>query len=104
MRFAMVYITHADETAAQRLCAHLLEQRLIACANIFPIISAYWWQGAIQNDGEWVSIVKTTLEKWDTLKDVVAQLHPYQTPCIIKIEVESNAAYEQWIHDSVQKV
>ncbi len=96
----MVYITHPNEEKAKEICNHLLQKRLIACANIFPITSAYWWQGGIQHEGEWVSIVKTSLEKWEKLKEEVECVHPYEVPCIIKMEVEANEAYGRWI-DSI---
>lgn len=102
MSFALIYITHSSKAEAQRLSQHLLEQKMVACANIFPITSAYWWQGSIQNEEEWVSIVKTTIEKYEPVKTIVEQIHPYEVPCILKIEVEANAAYEQWIRGSVQ--
>ena len=40
----------------------LVKKRLIACANIFPINSMYWWKGKIVNYKESVIIAKT-LEK-----------------------------------------
>jgi len=97
MRFALVYITHPDEETAKIIAGRLLEKRLVACANIFPITSAYWWQGAIQREGEWVSIVKTTLALWQQLKEEVQSIHPYETPCILKLEAEANEAYYNWI-------
>ena len=103
MRFALVYITHPGEETAREISNLLLEKRLIACANIFPITSAYWWQGAIQREGEWVSIVKTSLDKWDLLKEEVLRIHPYEVPCILKMEVEANEAYYQWIKAQVGK-
>jgi periplasmic divalent cation tolerance protein len=101
MSFALIYITHSSEAEAQRVSQHLLERKLIACTNIFPITSAYWWQGMIQNECEWVSIVKTTLESFEGVKTQVEKVHSYEVPCILKITVEANAAYEQWIADSV---
>lgn len=102
MRFALVYITHPGEETAREISNLLLEKRLIACANIFPITSAYWWQGAIQREGEWVSIVKTSLDKWDLLKEEVLRIHPYEVPCILKMEVEANEAYYHWIEGEVK--
>lgn len=101
MSFALIYITYPTETEAQRVSQHLLTQKLIACSNIFPIKSAYWWQGAIQNEDEYVSIVKTTLENYEVVKSEVKKVHSYELPCILKITVEANQAYEQWIMDSV---
>jgi periplasmic divalent cation tolerance protein len=103
MSFALIYITHPSEAAAQRVSQHLLEQKLIACANIFPITSAYWWQGAIQNEQEWISIVKTILENYEGVKKEIEKVHEYEVPCILKIVVEANDAYEQWIQESVIK-
>lgn len=102
MSFAIVYITHGSEQEAKRISDHLLEKKLAACANIFPISSAYWWQGAIQHEGEWVSIVKTTLAGWERVKQEVEKIHPYEVPCIMKIEVTANESYEKWIEDSVK--
>lgn len=98
MSFIIIYITHESESAAQTLTNTLLEQKLIACANTFPMTSAYWWQGAIQNDAEWVSIVKTKTALWEIVRDKIEALHPYEVPCIMKIEAEANDAYEKWIH------
>ena len=97
MSFALIYITHPSEAEAKRGSQHLLEKKLIACTNVFPITSAYWWQGAIQNEQEWVSIIKTTLEDYEGVKEEIERVHIYEVPCILKIEVEANEEYEQWI-------
>lgn len=101
MSFAIIYITHRSETEAKKVSDHLLDKRLVACANIFPITSAYWWQHAIQHEEEWVSIVKTTLENWEKVKSEVEKVHPYEVPCIMKFEVEANEPYEKWIKNEV---
>lgn len=97
MSFIMVYTTHSSEAEANRISQHLLDKKLIACANIFPMSSAYWWQNTIQNEAEWVAIVKTSLEKWAIVKSEIERIHPYEIPCIIKITVEANEKYERWI-------
>lgn len=97
MAFLLFYLTHPDEPTAQRIAAHLLDRRLVACANIFPISSIYWWQGAQQKEGEWVSILKTRLELESAVEAEVQKIHPYEVPCILRFEVRANAAYENWI-------
>ncbi len=103
MPFLTFYITHPDEATARRIADHLLQERWIACANLFPIGSTYWWEGAVQNEAEWVSILKTSLEMEHFLEEEIARIHPYETPCIMRFETRANAAYEQWILDSVRK-
>ncbi|MEM9821728.1 MAG: divalent-cation tolerance protein CutA [Bacteroidota bacterium] len=99
--FIIVYITHGTELAAKKISDYLLTKKLIACANIFPITSAYWWKNNIVKEGEWVSIVKTIPEHWEQLQSEVEAVHPYTTPCIMKFEVSANRAYEAWIRKEV---
>ncbi len=101
MGFIVVYITHESEAAAYALGKQLVEERLAACANAFPIRSAYHWQGTIEEAGEWVVLVKTVKENWDALRARVSTLHTYNIPCIMKFDVEANEAYERWIRKSV---
>ena len=101
MAFIAVYITNESQEAAQLLADALLDSRLIACANIFPMASTYLWQGNIAKEDEWVAIVKTTTRNWQKLKDKVTKIHPYDVPCIMKIDVEANKDYEDWVRASV---
>ncbi|MCC7464667.1 MAG: divalent-cation tolerance protein CutA [Saprospiraceae bacterium] len=100
MPFLLFYITHPDEATAQRISSQLVERRLAACANIFPMSSAYWWQGAVQQEGEWVSVLKTRLELESALEQAVKEWHPYEVPCILRFEVRANEAYEKWVEES----
>ncbi len=102
MSFIAVYITHASKKEAQKLCKLLLDQKIIACSNIYPVQSEYYWQGTIENEQEWVSIVKTQKKHWKTLRKFVEKNHPYTTPCIMKFRVKANKSYENWIINSTE--
>ncbi len=102
MSFISIYITHPDETTAQKIADALIQQKLVACANIFPIQSAYWWQGEVARETEWVSLVKTIPEFWENVCQEVSAKHPYEVPCIMRTEVSANEAYEDWIRHSVE--
>lgn len=101
MAFLLIYITHPDEQTAAQISTALVENKLVACANCFPITSAYWWQGAVQREGEWVSLVKTPKNKWSEVQAFVQANHPYDLPCIMRMEVSANEAYENWIREAV---
>lgn len=98
--FLVFYVTHPDEASARRISEALLQDRLVACANIFPISSVYWWEGAVVQEGEWVSILKTKLSLEDKVEAAISEIHSYDTPCIMRFELRSNAAYQQWIEES----
>lgn len=101
MSFIAIYITFGSEQSAKEISRELVEKRLVACYNVFPIASAYWWQGEIQNDNEFVAIVKTIPEMWDQLVKTVELVHPYEVPCIMRMEVAANAGYEDWVRRQV---
>ena len=98
MGFIMIYVTHKNTKEAKKVVRHLLEEKIIACANFLPIESAYWWNGKIENDNEIVSILKAKKNNWEKIKSTIEKIHPYETPCIIKLNVESNKSYEIWIN------
>jgi len=98
----LIYITCSSKKEAQNIASMLLEKRLIACANIFPISSMYWWEEKIQNDNEFVLICKTKDNKYNQIKQEVKKLHSYDTPCILKINAELNEEYENWVNHEIK--
>ena len=64
----LIYITCKDEEEAVKISKHLLEKRLIACSNMHPIRSMYWWQGKIQDEKEFVIIAKTVNKNYNKIK------------------------------------
>ncbi len=102
MSFIIVYVTHANEESAKKLSNFLIENKFAACANLFPIKSLYWWKGNIESEAEYVSILKTTKQKWKSLKTKIKEMHPYEVPCIMKIKAKANQEYEAWIRSEVE--
>ena len=92
-----IYITCKDEKEAVKISEHLLKKRLIACSNMFPIKSMYWWDKKIVNDNEIVILAKTSNKKYEQIKKEVKKLHSYDVPCILKFDVEANREYEEWV-------
>lgn len=101
MSFSLLYVTHPDPATAKRIGQALLDKKLIACYNLLPIESAYWWQGQIESAQEQVTLLKTTNELAARVEEEVIALHPYTTPCVMRIQVSANRAYEAWIEAEV---
>ena len=98
----IIYITHENMEQAKKVITPLIESKLIACANYFPMTSSYWWKGKVENSKEIVSLVKTKEENWEKVKDAVEKSHPYDVPCIIKINSDANNKYLDWINHETQ--
>ena len=95
----LCYITCKDRKEAKHIAGILMGEKLIACANIFPIDSLYFWKGKLCDDAETVLLAKTQDKHWVKLKGRVEQLHSYEVPCIIKLQADANEAFASWIED-----
>jgi periplasmic divalent cation tolerance protein len=95
----IIYVTHENEHEANKVVKHLLDKKLIACSVSMPAKSCYWWEGEQAKADEIVTLLKTREELWDKVKGEIASVHPYKVPCILKIKVEANHEYEQWVRE-----
>ena len=94
-----VYMTFPDEETAASIVARLLEERLIACANLLPgARSLYRWQGSLEDEAEVVAFAKTVARQLPRVVERVRELHPYETPCVVGLEVEGGySGYLDWV-------
>lgn len=93
----IAYIPSSTLESAQEIALHLLERKLIACANVVASTSMYWWKGATPTEQEHILIVKTLPEKLQSLEDEVNKIHPSQAPCILKLCARANEQYYHWV-------
>ncbi|MBI2550494.1 divalent-cation tolerance protein CutA [Candidatus Woesearchaeota archaeon] len=93
-----VYITCKDTAEAKLIASHLLEKKLIACANIFPVTSMFHWQGKIADEPEVSMLCKARKESFERIKEEVRQLHSYEIPCIVALPwQESDDEFRKWV-------
>ncbi len=99
-----VYIPCKNKKEATRISQCLLEKKLIACANLFPITSLYIWEGKQTSSKEIVIIAKTTEKRFAAIEKEATALHSYHCPCITSWKIEKvNIAYEQWVKRMVSE-
>jgi periplasmic divalent cation tolerance protein len=100
MELRFVYITCSGREEARTIGRALVEARLAACINIVGgMNSMYWWDGEIQDDYEAVLIAKTRAPLMPRLITRVRQLHSYEVPCVVSLELtEGNQDFLNWIH------
>lgn len=95
---AMLYFTARDEEDAARIARHLLDRRLIACANVFPVRSIYRWKGKVEDEREAVAICKTRRSVVPRAIREARKVHAYEVPCLVSYDMSAAlAAYTQWI-------
>lgn len=97
----IIYTPCKDEDEAKKIAKHLLDKKLIACANIIKSASIYEWEGKLNDTEEAIALFKTTEDKWEEVKKAIEDIHSYKVPCILKINAESSKEFDNWIKESV---
>lgn len=102
----LVYMTTPSLEEARTLCTYLVEQRLAACANIFPGgESVYRWQGAVEHAQEYFCVLKTEEDRFAELRAAVRRLHSYDTPCVVALPlVDGDADFLAWLRAETRPI
>jgi len=92
----VVLVTHPEE-GARAFARRLVERRVAACVNLLPVTSVFRWQGAIEESGEVLLVIKTAGSRLDELERTLREEHPYQVPESIALVPERvGASYLAW--------
>jgi periplasmic divalent cation tolerance protein len=99
----LAFSTFASEEDAARVARALVTERLAACGTLLPgARSLYRWQGAVADEREVVVLLKTRRSAWPALEARLRELHPYETPECVAVELSGGSpAYLAWLAASV---
>ncbi len=99
MSHNLIYVTAPNRGSALKIGRMLVEQRLVACANVVDgATSIYWWDGNVHEEGEALLIAKTRSDLVSAVIARVKELHEYSCPCVVSLPiVEGNVAFLDWI-------
>ena len=81
---ALIWCPFPDQDSARRIANSLLDEDLVACANLLGAIeSVFQWQGNRESAQEIGVLFKTDAALLDRAVARLAVLHPYDTPAIM---------------------
>lgn len=102
-KYCVVLTTLGNEEDARKIIDGILNDKLAACMQTMSIGSHYTWEGEVCHDHEVLVLFKTSWTLYDALESKIKELHPYDTPEIIAIDIEKGfKGYLDWI-DEVTK-
>ncbi|MGE3690661.1 MAG: divalent-cation tolerance protein CutA [Novosphingobium sp.] len=83
-RPALIWCPFPDRESAAAAARALLDERLIACANVLPgMLSIYEWRGERGEDEEAGTLFKTDASLLEKAIARLGELHPYEQPAIL---------------------
>jgi periplasmic divalent cation tolerance protein len=102
----IVLTTAANPDEAARLGRTLVEEGLAACVTSIPAVqSIYRWQGQVESSTETLLMLKTGPDQLAALEARLHELHSYQTPEFLVLDVESAShPYLEWLQSSLRPV
>jgi periplasmic divalent cation tolerance protein len=106
MSYMIIIMTSPNKEEAVKIVRTLLEERLIACANILdPVSSLFWWQGKIEEENEVLVLMKSNETLFKKLSKRVMELHSYDVPEILALPIVAGSqAYLDWMKACLELV
>ena len=106
MSYIIVLMTASNKKEAIKIVRILLEEKLVACANMIEAVSSfYWWEGKIEEDKEILVIMKSHKNLFKNLSSRIVELHSYDVPEILAIPiVDGSSSYLDWMKAYLEPV
>ena len=102
--FVIVYITVPSMDIARDVAQKMIEERLAACANMYPVMLAmYQWEDKIEEAQEVAVLLKTTKDLFGRIEVRVRSMHPHKCPCIVAVPLaHGEPSFLDWIQASTR--
>ena len=96
----LLYVTCANKDEAKSIARVLVEERLIACANILgKMTSIYRWEGEVAEEDEIAVLLKPRRNMEVRVTERVKELHSYDVPCVIALPITGgNPDFIHWLN------
>ena len=97
--YILIFITASNKREAKKISSALLDERLIACANIIDgVESHFWWKGRKEKTRECLIIAKSKKSCFNKIIKKVKSIHSYEVPEIIALPIiDGYKPYLEWI-------
>jgi periplasmic divalent cation tolerance protein len=102
-KYCVVQTTFKSKIEAKKIIKILLKNKLIACAQISTIDSFYLWNGEVVNEKEIAVSLKTKIDFYKKVEEVIIKNHSYEIPQIIMLPIKNaSQSYLEWIEFSLK--
>ena len=97
--YIIIIVTANSKQEAQKITQHLLNKKLIACANIIsPVTSLFHWSGKTEHAEEHLILMKSRQDLFEKIAETVKTLHSYEIPEILALPILAGSkAYLSWL-------
>lgn len=101
----LIYTTWPNAEAARTAATILVNEGLVACANLIAgVESFYRWQGEVESSNEVILLLKTLDQRVAEVMHRVCDLHSHSVPCVVELSVgRVTPPFLAWARDAVSQ-
>lgn len=97
-----IYTTCESSDEAKRLGKLILDKKLGACVDYWPVQSMYKWEGNLKHLSQVMLSIATFENRLEDVNDLISEHHGYSVPMIAGVDVRRiNRAYREWMMQEV---
>ena len=89
MKAVIIQTTTSSKEEAKNIAEILIKYKLAACVQLKDIESLYNWDGKLCCERETLLSIKTKKELFSKVKSKILELHSYDTPEIIELDISN---------------
>ena len=102
MNTVIIQTTCATVTEEKNIAKVLIEDKLAACIQLSEVESLYMWNNEFCCDNETLMNIKTRKENFEKVKSKIKELHSYDVPEIIQIDItDISKKYLKFMGDNI---
>lgn len=101
-QFIEISWTAGSIDEARKVCRYLVQERLVACAQIIPWIeSIYLWNNQLETQQETKIALKTQFDRFEKIKEIILENCSYELPEITYSFIDGGIGeFLEWIEKS----
>ena len=98
-----IYTTCKSTDEAKELGTLIINQKIAACVDFWPIYSCFNWKGSIQSVSQAMLLVTTFEAKLEEVNQIISDNHTYSVPLIAGVDVRRiNHPYKEWMMEVIE--
>ena len=97
-----IYTTCANSDEANSLGKLIIEKKMGACVDYWPVNSMYIDGGGLKELPQTMMMVTTFEPKLEDVNDFISKHHSYSVPLVAGVDVRRiNRAYKEWLTENM---
>ncbi len=97
-----IYTTCENIEEAEKLGKLIINGKIGACVDFWPVSSCYEWEGSLICKSQAMLLITTFEAKLEEVNQIISENHKYSIPLIAGVDVRRiNHPYKEWMMEVI---